>query len=540
MRVKNWHIVALAMAILAMSTMVRLNPLMDYSPQPTTYSAGAIYCQKLVIDSGHFPSQTEAEDLVSEHPFSGSLIEYSTYPVFPSFLISSMIVVDVEPGSWGARILLSLCLALPIVTIALCFFSKRLGKSRMSKRERVDTAFLVCAAIVLLYSQMGSPFLINQLGSQGWIFFLYPIYLLFVRKEDEFRTRAVSLLFLCLLPMVYFTAASFFLLWLSIITVKRYVTEKSTNGLARILVVVFIVYLSYNLVMSTGRGMSLMHVSANLLDFVRGGFSGFSSSSLSLPQEYLVNTSLLNKARYAVNAILVVLPVLLLLVYRKRVRNFSMRFDEVVVAGILTLPVFLLILYFWIGSLSIGRIPEYGSLMSLLAVLLLVTVNHGKVKILIAIIASLAIIASCVTYISDENTPYRLLTEQEDSAGSWILEVIPEDNVVFTDHRLAGALVGEGFLTTTGLVEKISVHYTTERIEVVYYDYDGRAAFDIISIEYNSSYVFFSLGMANESPAIFLYNYPIHHAPENFMEKYENSSFFNKVFDNGEGITFAL
>ena len=401
----------------------------------------------------------------------------------------------------------------------------------MEKEKRYNTGTL---------QQIKRPFLMNQLGSNGWIFFLFPIYLLFIKRSNDARIKAVSLTFICLLPMVYFTAAHFFLLWLSIIMLWRFAKSRTTGGLSITFVIAAVACLSYSIIIAVDRSASIIHVSSNIIDFLNEGFTSFSPSSISLPQDYLVSTSISNKVKYLANAALVVMPIMLLLFYRRKVSAQDSSPTELILTGLLSLAALLTLLFFWLGSLSFGRIPEYGSLLSLLALSLMLSWKKDTMRILVTLVAVLAIATSCLAYSTDENTPYRYLTKEEESAAEWIVSVSCDKDFIFTDNRLAGALISGEHLNVTGIIEDVSVDFTLSRIVAIYYEGNMDYAVGLIREEYNSTYLFFSSGMTLEAPAIFLYNYPIRPAPEDFMIAYESSTYFNKIYSNGEGTAFEI
>jgi hypothetical protein len=271
-----------------------------------------------------------------------------------------------------------------------------------------------------------------------------------------------------------------------------------------------------------------------VIETIRSGFSGFETSSPLLPSKYIVQTSLESKLRNLINGILVALPIVFLYLSKNRLKEFK-ETTLFILAGILALPCLAFLSFFWLGQFGLVRLQEYGSLISLIVVAFISPVLVDKEKTILAVIMILAIISSIFAYYNDESTNYRYITNQEEDGAKWIENNINNDSFIFTDHRLSGTLISNGFLRTNGISE--FDENPTESIDQIYYAKDSKNVSQIIR-SYGANYLYFSKSMSDNSPGIMLYNYPIKPAPYGFYEVYNTD--FNRLYDNGQSYVYNL
>jgi hypothetical protein len=554
--------------VVMIATLVRFLPITGYSPEPVDYAGGSIYSLDQIILTGHTLNLSASKESISQggsvNVFAGGVVEYAQYPLLPTFMASLLLMCNVSPHSWTFQVLMSIVYALPVMLIPLLLYNSlgsRTGGPEIAPSGRRTAASLL---LVSFYSQIGSVPFVTQQGAPGWIFILMTAYLLFFRRFTNTRLKGVALVTLCILPAVYFTAASFFLLWMVVVGLLL-LKRGGVSKFAGPILLFGVAYLSYSIYIADVRTASIASVVIATLNTLRNGLLGFTPSGIALPPQYLVDTTPLNKAKYIVNSALVALTVLVFLLLRGRILKERTTPDAMIMAGIVALPLLTVLLFFWLGTLSFGRTPEYGSLVSILAVTALLPLSKpagrlpgqgnelrkmskpiwGELRTrlglpqVVAIIVVLAIVSASVTYVTDENTPYRRITYSEEAAAKWLIGSAPNETVTFTDHRLAGVLVAHGFLRTTGLVEATSVSATIDELNAVYYGNNGTAAVSVIRAT-GATYVFLSHGMARGAPAIFLYNYPVKPAPLDFMSKYESSPQLGKIFADGDGVFFMV
>jgi hypothetical protein len=523
--------------IVIFSTLVRFLPVIGYSPEPIAYSGGSTYGINYALDTGHFLFPGEAESQAKQNIFVASLVENAEHPIFPILQISVIIVAGLEHGTWQSEIALSLLFTLPILFIVysiLNFISKKRDNKRFN-----DYLPIIYLGIGLLYSQIGSIVLITQRGSDGWIFFLYPIYFLLFRKEKTIRFWIISLLFLALLPATYFTGASFALLWFSIILLTYRRGRENNIIVWRMFLLFGLFYISYSIFISLGRTHVLLDVWHNLIASLGLGFTNFVPSNV-LPAQYIAyGTSLTSKIENLVSAVFVAIPVVFFLIYsiRKRVDHF--RGDTTVLAGIITLPITAFLLFIWLGTLGIGRIAEYGAVISMICIACLLPTMKEKKKKFIALIAVLAILSTTIVYVTDENIPGAHITTTEASAAKWLMSTSDNGKIIFTDNRLTAVFVASGFLKVTGLYEGDNTNITIDELNAIYYGDNSSQSILLLS-QMGCNYLFFSEGMTNEVPSIYGFNYHFRPAPLNFLDKYKSNTDFNTVYDNGKITIFTL
>lgn len=531
-------------SIVMFSVLVRFSPIIDYSPEPIAYAGGAYYGINYAMDTGHFLSPAEAESKIyspeqgGSNIFAGSLIESAEHPISPMLSISVLKAAGLEQSTWQTEIATSLIYTFPILFIAYSILNS-ISKKRDDEQfnSRLPIIYL---GIGLLYSQLASTALVSQQGSFGWIFFLYPIYFLLIRRAKEVRFRVISLLFLALLPAAYFTGASFALLWFSIIVLPFWRGREDNRAVWRVFLFFGLFYVLYSIFISLGRTQILANIGENLIDTFKSGFPHSEPTYLVLPSEYLSSgTSLLNKMKNLTAAIFVAAPVVFFLIRSAGKRSDHFTGERTVVAGIIALPIMTLLLFVWLGALGIGRIPEYGSVISVICIACLIPTMKKQRRKFIASIAVLAILSSTYVYVTDENIANRFITTSEDGAAKWLMSTSDSEKTIFTDQRLTGVFVASGFLNATGVYEKGSVNETINELNAIYYGNDIYQSIRVIS-QMNCSYLFFSEQMTKETPSIFGYNYHFKPSPSNFIEKYMSNANFIAICDNGKATVLAL
>lgn len=558
----NLRLAAILVIVIAISTAVRFYPILQYSPQPVTYEGGTVYYVNNTIQTGHLMNTTSANALVNPpglppNRFAGGIVEEAQYPFLPALFAPLLILTGVRLYSWEYQLLLSMTFAVPVMLICLSMSSFMGKRSHRDHPAGKGWRVLGFAAIVTLFSQLGSPALTTQLGASGWIFMLYSVFLLFYRSRPKVTTRVLGLSFMVSLPAVYFTDAGFFFLWIGAALIYGVLVRKDLRivGPATLY---FVVYLGYTVYLASFRTTSVVGILGGIVQTIQLGFLGFQTSAVALPSSYLVATSVANKIRYLVNSAAVAMIVGIFVIARRGVVDKRNEPGSILFAGVLALPIFLVLILIWLGSLSLLRMAEYGSLIALVILATTLPLSHGNTPKnpalpdertpsrgtrakplaratftnMILAVAIVALISSAVTYAMDENTPYRRATYQEDSAALWLMRGTPVTTVVFTDHRLAGVFVAHGYLSATGLTET-TVSSTISQAQAVYYGNSGDAALRVIN-QTGARFLLFSSGMTQEAPAIYLYNYPIAPAPSNFLWKYNNTPALDSIFSNGE------
>jgi len=525
--------------------LIKFFSILHFSSEPSIYSGGAGYFLRDVLTSGHLITQQGAFFL-SKNVFSANIVEYARYPFFPSLYIILSLFSGITMFSWTERIVRSILFALPIMLILLSIYfsvSQRLDK-------KIDYKFIF---LISLYSLMASPYVINQLGANGWLFILFVSYLIFIQPKDRWEFSLLSVLFLAILPAAYFTGSSFFILWISItmsilFIIKLGVYEKLNlnkifdlnitfrKSYTTIFLILIVCYIGYAIYISTNRFIPALDVFINVINTIMDGFSGFETSSPLLSSRYIIETSLESKLRNLINGILVAAPVILLFVYRKRLIELK-ETTLFLFAGILALPCLTILTFFWLGQFGLVRLQEYGSLISLIIVPVVSSVLVKKEKIMLAVIIILAIISSIFTYCYDESIQYRYISNQEEYGAHWMKNNVNMNSSIFTDHRLSGTFISNGFLRTTGITE--FGKNSTELIDQIYYYDDSKNVSHVIR-SFKVKYIYFSKSMMSNASGIMLYNYPIKPASDGFFEKYDSNSDFNKLYDNGQSFVYDL
>lgn len=543
---KKTQLILILLIVLLVSTFIRTYPIIDYSPEPVTYSGGGkYYLDEIIIKDGYL---RQGNEIVDYGLYGGVIEEYQRYPLIPLFFAIIRIIFDVN-YDWTFRLIYSLAFALPLLTFTGCIYCRSSEIFHVKRKEFKEYLShyisLVPLFLVLLYSQLASPYVITQLGITGWIFIIPSFYLLTFKQIHNNEMIIVSLIFLTLLPAVYFTGASFLALWFIIFfmmyIIHRLFKENYHFENSNIMVFFIIFYLTYTVFLALNRFQVIPSVLLNSYDIFFQGSNNFQTVAPILPDSYILPTSTYNKIRYLSNAVLVGVPLIWFLLNKNVIKNKDLKIWLFILSAIMAIFSYAFFTYIWLGTMGIMRVAEYGSLISIIVVAILLSNKSLKKYKILTFIVCLALITSTTTYLLDENIPYRFITNNEENTINWIDGNFEKTDIIFTDHRLSGSLVGKGFLLTTGITPEILGTNSKSLLDKIYYSnisIEIEDTFDIFPEE--PDILFFSIEMTHSAPAIGLYNFFVKPAVYNFMKKFDENSGINKVFSDGTGYLYTI
>lgn len=534
----NNNLLLIIILSLSIFILIQLYPIIKFSPEPSLYTGGVNYFLSHVSNTGHLLTEKAALNL-NGTIFASNVAESGRYPLLPTLYSIIGILSGITFFSWGYRIVLSFLFAIPISLVCLATYHY------LEKNNNHNIDYKL-SFLVLLYSLLVSPHFINQLGANGWLFMFFAIFFIFYIMKKNWKISVISILFLILLPLCYFTGSSFFLMWLSIYVLyclcknKFNISKISNQNVINIFILFCVIYFSYSIYIAFNRITPAFNVFHTLLFIIKGGFTGFTTSQPVVSLEYLAQTSVYNKVRILLNSIFVAMPLLLFLISRKNIPTKFSRISDLIFSGILALPCLAILTYVWLGSFGFDRVIEYASLISILSFITLLSLLKGKLKKILIICAIFAIIFSVYAYEVDESNPYRYITYSEEKSSNWFLGYVPLNSSIFTDQRLSGALVGDGFLKTTGIIETELGSNTTNVLNALYYTNNTNIHETLLKYNINSKYFYFSEEMTKEEPGIYLFNYPVKPAPTNFLLKYDTDDQINKIYTNNESVIYYI
>lgn len=513
--------------IVILLVLVRYVPLIGYSSAPASFSGGFAYRYNQAIQQGYdsnvnVPVFSSFDSGVN--PVRGEILFVKLQVMMSEVVGYNRYAGDLFSSSFAES------LALTVGFLAMGWMWSRKLYNETTSGPREWRRVLIALTFVA-----GSPamvlFLLGWNAAFGWYFILSVVYL-WQKRVSITKNRALAIAFSFVLFGLYTTAA------IALLTLTVFMTlfmRRSFLGIALALVVYATAFFSYLSQLMFGTLLQLPAAALAVLQF-ESKSSGFEYLAASTPA-----TRLLNGAAAAAIAI----PLILTL----RPRNVGSRLTierQLPRASVATVLVYALGAAATIGILSgLLRATEYLAIFSFMAIPLCLKWNRTSLRRMTVIALVVAVALSLTIHVTSPTTPAQYLTPQENSAANWITSNRNEAVVVFTDFRLAGALVGSGYLKVIGISDiDLSASQVNRLLYDVYYSGDPCAA--AAGLAGTTTYtgqsydlLLVSQRMTDDFPAIKGYNYNFAPAPTGFTGTYDMILSLAKVYDDGQAQVFA-
>jgi len=509
--------------------------MVSYSGMFNTFEGGPAFYLQYIKTNGHLLSRTIA--LNEKHSVFGAGIDlYNSYPLLGILYATLSMILDIPFDGWAFRILLGFFFSLLLMSSASLFL---LGFNKLEKYD--SFSLLVC----FLYILQITPGVISQRGADGWMMMFFLFYLYFCKNYNNKTNIFLLCIYFMFFPSIYLTASSIYLLFLFIFSVFVMVTN--TEYFERVLlflILYMLFWFSHGLFLGTSRYLVIINLVKSLVNLFVNGVN--ISNKFIIPSNYLVATSLLNKIKYVLNAFFVVLPPILFVKWRYLIRpKNKYLYDGLFVYLLFTLPLIGLLSWVWFGYFGIPRLAEYGALASIMVfVSTIFNVDKDKKKLLV-LIGICTILTSNYSSITNENTPVLWLTYEEEGAITFCVTYLSRDEVIFSDHRIGGGLIGQGHVKTIGVsLQDVSdddiLHVINDLFSTKVSSNPKKIIEGIRSMKNEiADVVLYSTQLTKNIPGITLYELPIRPPSADFLSKYDSIS-FNFVFNNGEAFLYEL
>jgi len=526
----NWRHLLIILLIIIDSLLIMLLPLVEYSPSKAMFGSYISFSDTFTLKNHHLPTRS---DIVSYDQMSGQLgAAAQSHPVLVIRYVETYIL-GIDPDSWGFITIQSLFYVLPFLLFVMCFL-KNTNLSNTRKYMLIGFYGLLNNPLSISYMHYGGVTI-------GYLVLVVYVYFHLASKEG-IKFNIILFIFLLQLGISYFTGAFLFLFFLLLLLTfeKKYNITYTRNKL----ILFFIIFLSYIMYVSTSRFGSMAYAINELIKLFR--FNQPPNTMVTLESvigPYMATTSNFNKVRLFICFILSYFPLYYLLFDRHRIsKEYPSRIKALIYSLFLyLLPIFFLT-YFIIGGA--GRILEYGAIISVLTLLLLISNlpkdSFFKIELLILVI----VISSSFVYIVDENIPIKYVTYHEQNASEFLLESTDDEDVIFTDYRVGALLTGKGHFKTTGL----NVNTLEEApsfislMDDIYWSGNAssaaRALGNITLGGDNIKYILFSYQMYENVPGIRTYTFNFKPADKQLEEVYSSNVTFNKIFQNNGACIF--
>ena len=516
----------------------------NYSGSPSTFEGGGSYVLSDLLESGHIISISESYEIKRNSAFGAGITEASSHPI-PTFLYAIIAIIgNVNILTWDFRFYQSLIYVFLLLSGSLLFFGRIQDENQnnnFGSRKSKELYYGLTLFLISLFTLLATPTVINLRGANGWFLLYFSFYFLFLAK-NTIISKTLALIFLIMIPFFYFTSSTFFLMYLLILFSYFLIRRDQYKKYITIVLFYIVVWFSYGIYISAARYTGLIGIMENMIRLIRYGT--VETGVLAIPSEFLISTSFNNKIFLLVNALFVGLVILFFLIKRKDILPKRQYTEVLFVATILLLPLWGLLATLWQGSFGIPRLLEYGTLFAVIILSSLFFVFKSHDKKILAVIVICAIITSSVGYITDENSATLWITYSEESSIQWINEYTRIQDVIFTDHRIGGALLASGHVKVTGITQERFGNRTINVVDSIYYNNNITQAvkyLDMCTVKNQKiSYLIFSDQMTKNIPGIKLYEAAFKPAPTGFTSEYDGNSRFARVYDAGNSTVYKM
>jgi hypothetical protein len=192
------------------------------------------------------------------------------------------------------------------------------------------------------------------------------------------------------------------------------------------------------------------------------------------------------------------------------------------------------------GALTRG--DQYANVLFILTLpSLFLLIGTKKMKALIRFLILFTIVISITSYSANVTNQYvdyfGHMDQSSEKATIWCANHIKNSEHIFTDFRMGTSLVLFDHFNITGIIGDMKED--KEYLSSIYYENDSFIAKEAL-FKFNADYLLLSKEMTKKVPGITGWGYQFPPAPENYMEKYDSSSFFNKIYNNAESLVYLV
>jgi hypothetical protein len=502
MQLKTINKLLAVILIILVATLFRIYPIYQFSFQPSGYN-GQIEIRSLNIEeTGHSSFSSRGEILID------------------IYTAEQKIIINQDPQIIFLITTLTQCICFSLVII---LFTKPILKDK--------TLDLIPMAFIVLFSIFATPDVITRLsgwnGPYLWIFYFLAFYLIIFKKQTK-SIICLSMLLLIILPIAYFTEAIFVFLLLIILLIYQLVYKRTVIPNTHIILYIMF-FIIYEIYISDYSMDWIFQIITMITTYTQ-------NTTRSQLLNYIAGGTNISMIKNLICIVLASIPLIYFIIIGKK--KFDTKIVDLFNVLLLTIFVFGIIIYFWMGFTGIAqRIPLYGALLSILAftVLSAKKTNNKNYMILIFFI-SVAIIFSGYTYItSDYNSS--AISFDEEAASNWLITHTYKSETIFTDLRLSGPLTYNGYSPVILNDVFISPETVNKLLEEMFYKIDSPvdAFYQLDKLNnVNIRLIYFSTSFTERFPGIKGFDYSFLPASKDYLERYDELNQFDVIYRNHE------
>ncbi len=379
----------------------------------------------------------------------------------------------------------------------------------------------------------------------GWFFIILviysslQIYLHQKEKRNYLKWLVLRLIFISILIVSYHTVSLVFFVLIIVDAIVHlvYGTQGRKILFATLYSVGFIAYLS---ILSRSFFTSYIKLAQKLNPLIQTSRNEVLSNSI------VLSTGILNTVINSLAIICVAIPAFALFYVTLRFNNswLSNLSKELSFFGFMVALFPLSIAFYGFMGLPglINRIGEYGTIMTLIAISLIMGVPKTHIKprglrFLVYLCAMGIVPLSGFSFLIGD-VKGNVFSTQEVLGAKTISEHIRSDILVFSDFRLAGAFFSQGHFLVNGVTDYSSSNELEEQIDSIFYSINEQVLKSSLR-EYFSdyNYIFLSQEMTKDTPGIKLFDHSIKGMT---LEQYDKFSSLASVYSNGSVDLFAV
>ena len=515
----------LALLILV-ATVLRIVPLLQYSPSPSGYEGPAAFRQNYILQTGHSWLGTEpAFSAYSSGVLGGrGEILLDQLLAIESIVLGSTSTISLVMSS----IVLGTTLLFLVLIIARRFRPTPHGTLSLTSMGAIGLFTLLGTAAAVLY-------LTGWNTAYGWLLIGFCIYSMLRRRDVRFAGLLMT--FSLAIVMTYATAALVYGIFLTTLFVVSAVLRRWETNPSYIFTfwILYLAYVSYISVLVFG---TLLHIPTLLSNIVTGE-SKFNQLS------YLAQSSTGSKILHGISAATGLAP-LAYFVFRRPVLIENRPGYLVLIAFAFSLVPLTFGFYSSLGVSGVfQRGAEYGGLVSIIIFPILVMVLKGKGIREVTLLVLIAVLLSVVGYYTSETLPGQYLTQQEASGADWLIQHSDKTNVTFTDLQLSAPFVAAGYFRVLGIPDTtLDPSQVNAELQAIYYGTNPELALGVLAgirtyvTDQRPDYLYFSSRMSQNFPGITGYNYVFAPAPNGFMSKFDASPQLGLIYNNGQAFVY--
>jgi hypothetical protein len=501
-----------------------------YSSLPTGFDGPMVFRQRYLLEHGEFLVQKIPTFSYWSDAVNARLGSYLMELINAGILhLSSSIAI---PPS----IIHQIVLTIPLVGLA--WFLLVRGHAR---QQRVAPVAIVAAVVTL-----GTPVVINFLTgwnvAYGWIILL-GVTAVYTSDLPPMWKTGLTILFTIISPPLYHSFGFLLVTYVCLLWLLSVLLGERSVIVSPRLVVVY--YLTYQMYVSTLFFGALMDGLRDVvtLSFLKRDTPVIALSSIKMG---VIDVRYLNALLYVLLSIPIGCAVMRCVTYIRKARTGDVlkrdadtRLLIATTALTVAITVFAVLFGF---KFSIEFLINRGAMYVIIAAVLAIIYElrtRGPRYRYVYVIATLCVVMSVYIFSVQSTTSHSAthVSIPEEQGYGWLKERLEQEDVVFTDFRLSGPFIADGFFRVLGITGEGN-EQTRPLLNSIYYESSAENvthALDQVKTyrdDRSANYLFLSTGMTHDYPGLNGYSSRFEPVPHTFFQVLDDSRAWELIYRN--------